>query len=140
MNLVPRRSLFDVDDLFDFWAPMRARDNAAGTFAPRVDIKEVDDHYEITAELPGVDKDDVDVSLHNGILTINAETRDEDVEKKDGRIIRQERRYGRYSRSFDVGAGINEADIAATFKDGVLTLRAPKSAPQKAEAKRIKVG
>ncbi|MEQ8663893.1 MAG: Hsp20/alpha crystallin family protein [Gammaproteobacteria bacterium] len=139
MNLVPRRSLFDFDDLFDLWGPLRTAEPAAGAFTPRVDVKDLDDHYEITAELPGVKKDDLDVSLNEGVLTISAETKQEDVEKKDGKVIRQERRYGKFMRSFDLGGDIKEADIAASFKDGILTLTAPKRAPRTPEAKRIKV-
>ncbi|MEQ8231518.1 MAG: Hsp20/alpha crystallin family protein [Gammaproteobacteria bacterium] len=139
MNLVPRRSLFDFDDLFDLWGPLRTADATAGAFSPRVDVKELDDHYEITAELPGVKKEDLDVSLHDGVLTISAETRQEDVKKDNGKVIRQERRYGKYVRSFNLGGDVAEGDIAAAFKDGILTLTAPKRAPQAPQAKRIKV-
>lgn len=139
MNLVPRRSLFDFDDLFDLWGPLRTAESATGAFTPRVDVKELDDHYEITAELPGVKKEDLDVSLHDGVLTISAETRQEDVEEKNGKVIRQERRYGKYVRSFNLGGDVQEADIAAAFKDGILRLTAPKRTPQAPTAKRIKV-
>ena len=139
MNLRTRRGLFDFDDLFDFWAPLRGTENASGAFTPRVDIKDMKDHYEITAELPGVDKKDLEVSLDNGVLSIAAETRQEQVEEKDGKVIRQERRYGRFVRSFDLGTDVQESEIAATFKDGILTLKAPKRAPQVPAAKQIKV-
>ncbi len=56
MNLVPRRSLFDFDDLFDVWGPHRGAEATKGAFMPRVDIKDKKDCYEITAELPGVKK------------------------------------------------------------------------------------
>lgn len=139
MNLVPRRSLFDFDDLFDLWGPMRGAEAAKGAFTPRVDIKDKKDCYEITAELPGVKKEDLQVTLRNGMLTIEAETRQEDKEEKDGKLIRQERRYGRFLRSFDVGADLKEADINASFKDGVLTVTAPKVEPKAPEARRIEV-
>lgn len=139
MNLVARRSLFDFDDLFDMWGPLRGADAGKDTFMPRVDIKDKKDCYEITAELPGVKKDDVHVSLRNGMLTIEAETRQEDKEEKDGKLIRQERRYGKFLRSFSVGDGLKEADINATFKDGVLCVTAPKVEPKAPEARRIEV-
>lgn len=139
MNLVPRRRLFDLDDLFDLWGPLRAAEPAADAFTPRVDVKDLNDHYEITAELPGVNKDDLEVNLHDGVLTISAETKKEDVEKKDGKVIRQERRYGKYVRSFDLGGDIKEEEIEAAFKDGILTLTAPKRAAKPPQAKRIKV-
>ena len=138
MNLVPRRSLFDLDDLFDAWSPFRGDANRAG-WAPRVDIKDKQDCYEITAELPGVKKEDLHVTLRNGVLTIEAETRQEDKEEKDGKLIRQERRYGKLSRSFAVGAEVRESDISASFKDGVLTLTAPKVEAKAPQARRIEV-
>lgn len=140
MNLIPRPSMFDIDDLFDFWSPARGRESALGAFTPRVDIKDKKDHYEITAELPGVDKDDLEVTLENGVLTIQAETHKEEKEEKEGKVIRQERRYGKYMRSFQVGDAVKQDDIKASFKDGVLHLRAPKVEPVTPEARRIKVG
>ncbi|MBX9606576.1 MAG: Hsp20/alpha crystallin family protein [Gammaproteobacteria bacterium] len=138
MNLVPRRSLFDLDDLFDAWSPFRGdADRAAWT--PRVDVKDKQDCYEITAELPGVKKEDLHVTLRNGVLTIEAETRQDDKEEKDGKLIRQERRYGKLTRSFAVGAEVKESDISASFENGVLTLTAPKHEPKAPEARRIEV-
>ena len=137
MNLVPRRSLFDLDDLFESWAPLRAQEWAKGMFSPRVDIKEKPDAYEITAELPGVKKEDLHVTLHNGVLTLEAETHQEDKEEKDGKLIRQERRYGKFVRSFDVGPALSEGDIQASFADGVLKLTAPKKQPATPSPRRI---
>lgn len=138
MNLVPRRSLFDLDDLFDMWGPLRG-ESAKNALMPRVDIKDKADCYEITAELPGVKKEDLHVTLRDGRLTIEAETHQEDKEEKDGKLIRQERRYGRFMRSFDVGNEVKESEISAAFKDGVLTLTAPKHQPKAPEARRIEV-
>lgn len=138
MNLLPRRSVFDIDNLFEnFWAPMAG--SANGTFSPRVDVKDKADHVEISAELPGVKKDDINITLENGILTLNAESRYEEKEEREGRIIRQERRYGKYVRSFDLGSGVNEKDIKANFTDGILTLTAPKAQEQLPETKRIQI-
>lgn len=133
------RSLFDFDDIFNYWPFGRGIEAANGAFSPRCDIKDMKDHYEITAELPGVDKKDLEVTLDNGVLTITAETRKEEKEEKEGKVIRQERRYGKYMRSFLVGDSVKEADIKADFKDGVLKLTAPKVAPVTPEARRIKV-
>lgn len=139
MNLIPRNSLFDFDSLFDnFWAPRTAQENDV-PFTPRVDVKEKRDRYEICAELPGVEKKDIDVTLDNGILTLKAETRFEDKEEEDGRLIRQERRYGKFVRSFNLGADINEEDINAEFKDGLLTLSVPRVEEQSPVSKRIEI-
>lgn len=140
MNLTPRRSVFDIDNFFDVWAPpMQGSAAAPGTFSPRVDVKDKEDHVEISAELPGVKKEDIDITLENGILTLTAESRHEDKEEKEGRTVRQERRYGKYMRSFDLGTGVKEDDIKANFSDGVLTLNAPKAKEKTPEAKHIQI-
>ena len=139
MSLIPRSNLFDIDRFFgDSW-PVAYENQPTSFFAPRVDIKEADGHYEITAELPGVAKEDIQIHVKDGILTLEAETTKEDKEEKDGKVIRQERRYGKYMRSFNLGADIHEEDIKAAFKDGVLTLEAPKLAPKAPERRRISV-
>ena len=139
MALVPRRNMFDVDRFFDdFWSP--SSESEAGTFfAPRVDIREADGHYEITAELPGVDKDDIHVHVKDGILTLEAEATQEDKEEKEGKVIRQERRYGKFMRSFNLGSDVHEEDIKASFKDGVLKLEAPKMVVRPPERRRIEI-
>ena len=128
MRLLPGNRLSKRGRFFDdFWAPMRWDDeDMEGFFAPKVDVKECEGHYEILAELPGVAKDDIKVSLHDGVLMLEAEAKQEDKEEKDGKIIRQERRYGKLVRSFDVGPDVSEDDVEAEFKDGVLKLKAPK--------------
>ena len=139
MNLIPRRSLFDFDDLLDVWGPHRSAEATKGAFMPRVDIKDKKECYEITAELPGVKKEDLHVTLRNGMLSIEAEVRQEDQEERHGKLIRQERRYGKFLRSFDVGSEIRERDISAAFKDGVLSVTAIKAQPQAPQARRIEV-
>ena len=142
MSLIPRNSLFDFDHFFDhFWSPASQSDGGnLSTFAPRIDVKEKGDNYEITAELPGVKKDDIKVTLENGVLSIEAESRQEDKEEKDGKVIRQERRYGRFMRSFNVGSNVTEADITANFNDGLLTLSAPKREPTEQQRSHINIG
>ncbi|MEE4193009.1 MAG: Hsp20/alpha crystallin family protein [Halieaceae bacterium] len=141
MSLIPRGSFFDSDRFVDdFWAPLRREGEATSAFfAPRVDIKDKDDHFEITAELPGVAKDDIHLTLADGVLTLEAEARQEDKEEKDGKVIRQERRYGKLMRSFNLGSEVHDDDISADFKDGVLTLKAPKRAEPAPTTRRISV-
>lgn len=139
MSLVARRNLFDIDRFFNDSWPAQDDSQAGSFFAPRVDIKDADDHYQITAELPGVAREDIHIHVRDGILTLEAETSQEDKEEKEGKVIRQERRYGKYMRSFDLGADIHEADIKASFKDGVLKLQAPKLVPKAPERRRIEV-
>ncbi len=139
MNLIPRDSLFD--NMFgNVFSPTRywgeANDNF---FTPRVDVKETANQYVVSAELPGVEKKDLKVTLEKGLLTIEAESNYEDKEEKEGRLIRQERRYGRFMRSFELGADVKEKDIDASFKDGILTLTAPKLDTQVSTSKRIEI-
>lgn len=139
MSLIPRSNLFDIDRFFgDSW-PQQYESRGSSFFAPRVDIKEANSHYEITAELPGVAKEDIHVHVKDGVLTLEAETSKEDKQEKDGKVIRQERRYGKYMRSFNLGTDIQEEDIKASFKDGVLKLEAPKQVPKEPERRRISV-
>lgn len=141
MNLIPRNSLFDFDNLFNgFWSPSREMgENTDVAFSPRVDIEEKKDSYKITAELPGVDKDDVHVSLENGVLSIEAESHQEETEEEDGRVIRQERRYGKFIRSFNLGSSVSEENIKAKFKNGILTIKAPCSKKSTPESHRISI-
>jgi HSP20 family protein len=140
MSLILRNNPFDVDRFFnDSWLAPGAGPQAGTFFAPRVDIKEAGDHYEISAELPGVARDDIHVHVKDGILTLEAETIQEDKEEKEGKVIRQERRYGKFMRSFNLGSDIQESDIAATFTDGVLKLRAPKLVEKEVERRRIEI-
>jgi HSP20 family protein len=139
MSLIPRSNLFDVDRFFNDSWPTAPRSDTSTFFAPRVDIREADGHYEITAELPGVNKDDIHVHVKDGILTLEAESSDESKEEDNGKVIRRERRYGKFMRSFNLGADVQESDIKAEFKDGVLTLEAPKLEEKAPERRRIQV-
>ena len=139
MSLIPRNSLFDLDRFFsDDW-PQSAATRAGTFFAPRVDIEETADHYEISAELPGIGKDDIHVHVRDGILTLEAESAREENEEQKGRVIRRERRFGKYMRSFNLGTDVQEDQIQASFQDGVLTLKAPKVIEQEPERRRIEI-
>ncbi len=129
MSLLTHGHFLDRDHfLEDLFHPLGARRRDLGDifFAPAVDIKDKKERYEISAELPGVDMEDIHLSLEDGVLTLEAESRQEDKEEKDGKVIRQERRYGKIVRSFNLGTGVHEEDINASFKNGVLKLKVPK--------------
>ena len=127
MRLIPR-DMFKRDRFFDdFWSPALWDEGFMEEFfAPRVDIKDCADHFEIHAELPGVEKDDIKVSLVDGVLILEAELKHEAKEEEEGKFLRQERRYGKLMRRFNLGEGVNENDIDARFENGVLHLKAPK--------------
>ena len=107
-----------------------------GVIAPVVDINESDVAYEVKAELPGVNKDEWDGAVKYGTLTISAEARDEKQDKVDARVIRQERRFGKYVRTLRLGENIDETAIKSEYEDGKLRLILPKAeevTPQKIE-------
>lgn len=141
MNLIPRDNLFDFDRVFgDFFSNAPALSSRSNdVFAPRVDVHEKAKKYVIDAELPGVEKDDLHVSLEKGVLTIEASMEDETSKEEEGKVIRRERRFGRFSRSFYLGDNIDESDIKAKFKNGVLKLDVPKSQAKEPERKRIEI-
>lgn len=107
----------------------------------RTDISEKDGNYLLEAELPGFEKDDIRVELDGDTLTIGAQrTESNDEKDKDGNFIRRERRYGSFSRSFDV-SGIDVENIKGDYKNGVLSLTLPKAKePEAPEARRIPIG
>ena len=97
------------------------------TWRPRTDVIERDDAYELFVELPGLSREDVSISFQNDALTISGEA--ERDEQENERYYRRERNYGAFSRTFRVPEyGVDAENIAATFTDGVLALRLPKTA------------
>lgn len=141
MSLIPRGSLLDLDNFFDqFASPARLGGGGKeGFFSPRIDVSETRDSYQISAEIPGVKKEDINITLEDGVLTLEAEVHREEKEEKEGRVIRSERRYGKYMRSFNLGSDVSESEIDASFKDGVLTLKAPKREPSQPQRQRIEI-
>lgn len=96
--------------------------------APRVDIKELADCFEITVELPGVSKDDLHVTVDGGVLVIDAEARSSTGTGPSGRLIQHERRDGKLVRRFALGnPALQISDIDMNFADGLLTLSVPRN-------------
>ena len=109
-----------------FFVPLRARTDAdRDDWAPSVDISETDDRFEVRAELPGVAKDDLHVSVKDNLLTLSGEKRQENVDDTQN-YRRVERRYGNFQRRFTLPAEVDTDDIKAEYSDGVLTLSIPK--------------
>ena len=133
-------SLFD-DWVDDFDRQMQHMDRRLyGRNAKRemkTDVREKEDGYEIDMDLPGFKKDQVELSLENGYLTVTA-NKDFDKDEKDdkGRMIRQERYAGSMQRSFYVGQNMTEEDVKARFEDGVLHLNLPKKDAKKVPEKK----
>ena len=131
-----------IDDLFGF-PYMKEFDNMEhdmerklyGRKASRMmktDIREKDDNYEISVDLPGFKKEDITVELDNGYITISASKNlDKDENNKKGKLLRQERYAGSMTRSFYVGENVEKEDVDANYRHGVLNLTIPKKAIEK---------
>ena len=107
-------------------------------WTPLVDVSEDGKEYLIKADLPGVKKEDVKVSIDNGVLTLSGERRSE-KEEKGQKFHRIEKSYGSFQRSFTLPEGTDDAKIVAEFKDGVLNVRLPKSETAKSKSVAVKV-
>lgn len=108
----------------------------------KTDIKEKRDKYLIDVELPGYEKENIKIDLENGYLTVHAEIDSSNEEKEEGEFVRKERYIGSCSRSFYVGEDIENEDIKASFKNGMLKIEIPKKEPKKEipQKKYIQIG
>ena len=112
------------------------RDSAAASWVPAVDVLEEADHIRIVAEIPGVQPDDIKISLENNLLTISG-TKQQQAEEKTERVHRYERVYGAFERSFTLPSSVEANDIKANYDNGVLTITLPKS--ERAKPRQINV-
>jgi HSP20 family protein len=120
-----------VDDLFKgFFVRPVAYEGRAGEALPRmkVDVAESNGAYAVTAELPGVKKDDIQVTIDGAQVTLAAEVRREKEVSQDERVLHTERTFGKVSRSFTLPQEVDEGRAEAKFRDGVLELTLPKKA------------
>ncbi len=108
----------------------------ASSFVPAVDIYEDEHNVTLTAELPGIEDKDLDISLENGVLTVSGERKMENEEKQDN-FHRIERSYGRFTRSFTLPPTIDENGVKAEFSNGVLKITLAKR--EEAKPKQIKI-
>ena len=98
---------------------------ATGAWSPAVDIHETEDSFVVSADLPGLKKDDIQINVEDNTLTIKGEKKFEEKVPRD-KYIRVERNYGTFVRSFSLPQNVDSAKIKATFKDGILDLNLPK--------------
>jgi HSP20 family protein len=119
---------FDFDDLFDFF-----------NFQPvKVDMKETENEYIVEADLPGYDKNGIEIRYEDNLLTISAE-QNEITEEKGDNYIHRERRRGSFSRSIPVPENVNGDAIKASFNNGVLRVTLPKVTPSKPKGRKIDI-
>lgn len=142
MSLVKWEPLREIEGMFDRYSRAMGlpqdfgQVTTAGDWSPRVDISETDKEFLIKAEIPEVDKKDVKVTVDHGVLTIEGERRQE-KEEKGKKFHRVERYYGCFARSFALPENVDETNIDAEFKEGMLNLKLQKTA--KTSPKKIEV-
>ncbi len=140
MMLMPRRNYDLFDDFFN--DPFFRGEEKRVHPLMRTDIRENENSYVIDVDLPGFEKKDIRIDVDGGYLNINAKTDSSNDEEEKGKFIRRERYYGECSRSFYIGDDVDEDDIKATFKNGILSLEVPKVTEEekKPEKKYIEIG
>ena len=128
MSLIRWEPLREMDEFLREYSPFltRARRDVAKEWTPTANITETEKEYLIKAELPEVKKEDVSITLENGVITISGE-RKREKEEKDSNEIRIESFYGTFSRSFALPDNVDSAGIRAESKDGVLRVHVPKT-------------
>jgi len=147
-SLLPRESDFfsgfgrGIDSLFDqVFGPSLVTyvvPENRGVFSPRIDIKETKKDFRIVSELPGLDQKDIDVSVHEGMLTISGEKREE-KEETEGDYHHVERSFGCFSRSISLPGSVDVDKVKPVFKNGVLTITLPKNEKFIKEMKKIPI-
>jgi HSP20 family protein len=127
----------DVNRLLDTFFGARPAHEAGRRWMPAMDLVEADDHLILKADLPGLDRDDVEIEVKDDVLTISGERKSEHEERGDG-YHRIERAYGGFARSLTLPKGIDPDQVQAEFDKGVLEVRIPKPAERKPH--RVQIG
>lgn len=126
----------EVDRMLGDWQGGATPESAGTTWHLPAEVLETDEELRFDLELPGVRTDDVSVTLENGVLTVNGEKKFQ-REQNDGDFRLFERRYGRFERVFRLPQNVIQDDVKATFQDGVLTIRLPKT--EESKPRRIQI-
>ena len=123
--------------LFDLAFPARTAESLSD-WTPALEAHEDKDKYVVAVEIPGVKKEDMNVSVHDGVLTISGERKSEKY-VKEGTVHRRERFYGKFTRSVSLPAALRADKVTAAYKDGVLTVEIPKAEEAKPKSVEVKV-
>jgi len=136
----PTRSLItDFDRIFDsMFTHDSQRLSLAQSCMPAVDVTETETEFLLSADMPGLDKKDVSIDIHDGVITIKGESAIDNEKSTDDYRIR-ERQLGSFNRSFRLPDNVNEVKVAAKFKNGVLMITLPKAKEVLPEGRRIKI-
>ena len=127
----------EVNRIFDSFFGGDARGSAARRWVPAMDLVETQDHLVLSADLTGLDKEDVNIEVKDGVLTVSGDRKSEHEERTDG-YYRVERAFGSFSRSMTLPDNVDADSIVADFDKGVLEVRIPK--PEQRKPHRIEIG
>ena len=137
----PRREALglhsEIDRVFDAFFGSPIVDGRGRRWTPAVDLVEGDDEFVLRADLPGLERDDVEVEISDGVLTVSGERKAEHEEESDG-FHRVERSYGSFSRSVRLPKGVEADAVTAEFDKGVLEVHVPK--PEERKPHRVQIG
>lgn len=138
-NLVRNDPFGELEDLFKgfFVRPVQFENDRAAHSPIKLDVSEDDAAYTVHAEVPGVKKEDIHVSIDGNQLTISCEVKNQREDREGNRVLRSERYYGKVQRAIALPQDLDEAGAEAKYNDGVLELRLPKKAAT--SAKRITI-
>jgi HSP20 family protein len=142
MNLSIWNPFREMERYLDRWSGQRRSDDRELTVAdwlPAVDIHETNEAYELAVELPGVEKEDVGVTIDQGTLTIRGERKNLKQAEENGKIHRIECHYGTFSRSFTLPEEVDDTKVSATYQNGMLHLSVPKSEKAKPRSIEVKI-
>lgn len=132
MMMIPRRHDFDLlDDVFG-----DAFFNEGASKLMKTDIKEKENKYVIDIDLPGYEKEGIELNIQDGYLTVHATVNKDEKDEEKGKFVRKERFSGECTRSFYVGENVTEDEIKAKFRNGTLTIEVPKKEEKKEIAER----
>ena len=127
----------EVNRVFDAFFGNGGSRGATRRWIPAMDLVETGEHLVLRADLPGLEQDDVEIEVKDGVLTVSGERKAEHEEKSEG-FYRVERSFGSFSRSLTLPKGVNAGQVEADFDKGVLEVRIPK--PEEAKPRRVTIG
>ncbi len=141
MNMIRWNPFNEMDDFFKSYQRALARQPSqegvlSADWSPSVDITEDDKEFLIKAELPGVKKEDISIDVNQGVVTLSGERKSETRDEKEHRI---ERFYGKFSRSFTLPENVNDTEIKAESREGMLYLHLPKTAVEKTKKIQVEI-
>jgi HSP20 family protein len=137
-QLAPWRGFHELEDRLNriFTGEVTNRGETPGMWMPEVDLREGEDAWTLEADLPGMKKEDIALTIDKDVITLKGERKHEEVEEQKG-YRRTERRHGHFERAFRIPEGVDADKVIAAFRDGVLKVTLPK--PETAKPKQIEV-